>query len=258
MQTIQYGPSDSQVGDLYLPAEGLAPVVCLLHGGFWRMPFGRAELAPVALDLVSRGFAVWNIEYRRLGSEGSGWPGTLRDVSAAIDHLAVLAMDGMRLDLSRVTVVGHSAGGQLALWSAAPRGIRHDDFALPVVRPTAVVGLAAAVDLAGAFALSAGNSAVGAFLGGSPDEYPDRYQAASPIELLPLGVRQLIVHGTADEALPVAHARNYVRAAKTSGDDVEYVELRGGGHMDYLDPNSDAHTALCRWLGNPVAAASQP
>lgn len=248
-KTIKYGPSESQVGDLYLPAAVSPPVVCLLHGGFWRMPYGRDEFSPVAIDLVTRGFAVWNIEYRRLGVPGGGWPGTLQDVAAAIDHLAEIAAGGTGLDLDRVTVVGHSAGGQLALWSAAGSGKRHDCRAPSRVHPIAAAGLAAAADLAGAYALGAGDSAVNALLGGSPDQYPDRYEAASPLSLLPLGVKQLLIHGTADEALPVELTRSYVHAARSSGDDVEYVELIGAGHMDYLDPKSKAHNTLCHWLG---------
>jgi dipeptidyl aminopeptidase/acylaminoacyl peptidase len=112
------------------------------------------------------------------------------------------------------------------------------------------VGLAAAVDLAGTYALGAGSGAVNALLGGPPDQYPDRYEAASPLSLLPLGVKQLLIHGTADEALPIELTRGYVQAAKSSGDDVEYVELHGAGHMDYLDPKSNAHATLCRWLGS--------
>src|SRR5688572_18692450 len=116
--TFNYGRDDQQAGDLSLPGAARPPVVCLLHGGFWRMPHGRAELAPIARDLCTRGFAVWNLEYRRVGAPGGGWPGTLQDVGAGIDHLATLAADGIGLDLDRVAVVGHSAGGQLALWSA--------------------------------------------------------------------------------------------------------------------------------------------
>jgi acetyl esterase/lipase len=147
MQTVKYGPSDSHVGDLYLPAAVSPPVVCLLHGGFWRMPFGRDEFSPVAIDLATRGFAVWNIEYRRLGVPGGGWPGTLQDVAAAIDHLAALAAGGTALDLDQVTVVGHSAGGQLALWSATGGGKRDGYCAPSKVRPVATVGLAAAVEI---------------------------------------------------------------------------------------------------------------
>lgn len=248
MQTLHYGAAPSQVGDLHLPNASRAPVVCLLHGGFWRMPYGRDELTPIAEDLVDRGWAVWNLEYRRIGEPGAGWPGTLLDVAAGIDHLASAAEGAGRLDLERVVVAGHSAGGQLAAWSAAvpPR-----DGPLHRVRrvvPMAVASLAGVLDLQEAFALDAGNGAVASFLGGSPDQYPERYASASPIKLLPLGVPQLILHGTADDALPVSLARRYAAAARGSESAVTYIEFAGGGHMEYVDPASDAHTALCRWL----------
>src|ERR1700678_3386874 len=143
VRTVPYGPSRVQVGDLYLPDAPRPPVVCLLHGGYWRMPYGRRYIAPVALDLVSRGFAVWSLEYRRVGGVGGGWPGTLQDVGAGIDHLATLAAEGVDVDLARVTAIGHSAGGQLALWCAQRDSNRaaDDDYAPKRVRFAAAVGL---------------------------------------------------------------------------------------------------------------------
>jgi len=246
-RTFHYGPHESQVGDLYLPAAPTPPVVCLLHGGFWRTPYGRDEFAPVAKDLVERGYAVWNIEYRRRGKPGGGWPGTLDDVAAAVDHLATLANDGIDLDLARVTVVGHSAGGHLALWVAARH--QHALMRTPVrVQPIAAAGLAPVADLARTWALGAGTGAVDEFLGGSPSQYPERYACASPIEMLPLGIDQLVIHGAKDEALPVELSRRYAAAAQAAGDKVAYVELPDAGHMDFLDPGSQAHAALCQWL----------
>ncbi|MDQ1919651.1 alpha/beta hydrolase family protein [Massilia pseudoviolaceinigra] len=257
MQTFHYGASESQVGDLYMPALSMPAVVCLLHGGFWRMPYGREEMSAIAADLVSRGFAVWNIEYRRIGGPGGGWPGTLEDVAAAIDHLAVLAAGEASLDLRRVAVVGHSAGGHLVLCAAAQRAEADARFAPRKVFPTAVAGLAAVVDLHATFTLNSGNNAVSALLGGSPGEHPIRYAQASPLGLVPLQVRQLILHGTEDDALPVEQSREYVKAARHAGDSVDYVELPGMGHMEYLDPASEAHDALCKWLNvvlaNPAA-----
>ncbi len=103
MQTISYGSSPDQVGDLYLPdlRDSKPPVICLLHGGFWRMPWAREHIAPVAVDLARRGFAVWNLEYRRVGQTGGGWPGTLQDVRDGIDHLATLAANQAALDVNR-------------------------------------------------------------------------------------------------------------------------------------------------------------
>lgn len=241
MQVIQYGPAADHRADLYLPATPRPAVVCLLHGGFWRMPYGRDQMTAVAEDLAARGFAVWNLEYRRLGAEGAGFPGTLDDVDLGIDHLAKLPTPGFDLDLDRVIVAGHSAGGHLALWAGgrAPSS---------PVRVRAVAGLAPIADLEEAYAMRVGGEVVAELLGGRPAEHPDRLRSASPIERLPLGVRQLIVHGSNDDAVPIELSRGYARAAEAKGDRIELIELPGTGHMDFLDPSSEAHAALCRWL----------
>lgn len=238
LRTLSYGALPDQVGDLYLPAGAILPVIVLLHGGFWRMPWGRDHIAPVARDLARRGWAVWNLEYRRVGA-GGGWPQTLEDVTAGIDHLAGLADAGYGLDLTRVTVVGHSAGGHLALWSAGTRSR---------VRIAAAVGLAAVADLAFAHTLDAGNGAVADFMGGAPGAFPERYRDASPAQRLPCGTRQLLLHGTWDEDVPVGISRRYARAAEAAGDAVEYIELGQARHMDFVDPASSAHAELCDWL----------
>jgi dipeptidyl aminopeptidase/acylaminoacyl peptidase len=173
-------------------------------------------------------------------------------VASAIDHLASLVVDGIELDLSRVTVAGHSAGGHLALWLAA-RNKPASIFPPIRVQPFAAAGLAAITDLSLACELNAGNGAVKELLGGRADEYRERYAAASPIELLPIGARQLIVHGVKDAAVPIDLSRKFVAAAKASGDRVEFVELPESGHMDYLDPLSDAHATLCGWLARQAS-----
>jgi acetyl esterase/lipase len=245
-RTMQYGPSESQVGDLYLPGTSRPPVVCLLHGGFWRTPYGREEFAAVARDLAARGYAVWNIEYRRVGEPGGGWPGTLSDAALAIDHLAALEHEGIDLDLDRVVVAGHSAGGHLAL-SVSARGA-NARFRTTRVHPVAAAGLAAVTDLARAYELSAGNGAVNAFLEGAPSQFPERYATASPAQLLPLGIEQLIVHGAQDKALPLDFSRSYATAAQASGDCVVYAELADSGHMEFLSTESEAHATLVKWL----------
>lgn len=245
MQVIPYGPAVDHLGDFYLPATPRPAVVCLLHGGFWRMPYGRDQMNAVALDLSTRGFAVWNLEYRRLGTEGAGWPGTLDDVDAGIDHLAKLSAQGFDLDLDRVIVAGHSAGGHLALW-AGGRGPSR------AVRVRAVAGLAPIADLDQAYALRVGGEVVAELLGGTPGEHPDRLRAASPMERLPLGVEQLILHGSDDAAVPVELSRGYARAAEAKGDRVQLIELPGTGHMEFLDPSTEAHAALCRWLSTAL------
>lgn len=252
MQAIRYGPSANQEADLHLPATRRPPVVCLLHGGFWRMPYGRDQMTAIADDLASRDLAVWNLEYRRLGGSG-GWPATMDDVAAGIGHLTQLPGAGFDLDLDRVAVVGHSAGGHLALWAAARN--RGPHARVSRVRVLAAVGLAPIADLARAYDWKVGGQVVAELMGGAPSRYPERYRAASPMEMLPLGVRQLVLHGTADDAVPIELSRRYARAAAAAGDAIELVELQATGHMEYLDPGSEAYATLCHRLLAVMRAA---
>jgi len=208
------------------------------------MPYARDQMDPLATDLVARGFAVWNLEYRRLGDPEAGWPAPMQDVAAGIDHLAQLSSDGVDLDLDRVTVIGHSAGGHLALWVAARSGRAPP----PLVRLRAAVGLAPIADLTHAYNRRVGGEVVADLVGGTPSQLSERYRAASPIEMLPMGIRQLILHGTDDDAVPIDLSRRYAQTAHAAGDTVELIELTGTGHMEFLDPGSEAHAALCRWL----------
>jgi acetyl esterase/lipase len=212
-------------------------VICLLHGGFWRQRYARDQMNAVAEDLVRRGWAVWNLEYRRLGG-GGGWPQTADDVVAGIDRLATVPGIGQP-----VIAVGHSAGGHLALWAAGQRTAR--------VRLAGAVGLAPVADLVRAHELGLSGNVVAQLLGGSPAEHPERYVMASPLARLPTGVRQLVVHGSADDVVPIEIGRRYVEAARAAGDDAALAELPGCGHMEFLDPASAAHATLCRWLAGP-------
>ena len=212
------------------------------------MPYGREEMAAVAQDFCNRGFAVWNIEYRRVGSTGGGWPGTCEDAVTAIEHLANMAAAGTDLNLERVAVVGHSAGGYLALWSAAQ--LRHrNPTSANRIQIKAVVGEAAVTDLKLAYDMGIGAEAVAEFMGATPDKDPGLYHAASLRTSLPIGVPQLLIHGTADGVVPVATARAYTSAAIAAGDQAELLEVYGAGHMEFLDPSSVLHTGVCDWIG---------
>lgn len=249
IRTVAYGPYAGQEGDLFQAGKIVvpAPVVVLLHGGFWRMPYGRDQLGRVAADLAALGYAVWNAGYRRLGQPGGGWPGTFADVAAALDQLADLAAEGAPLDLGRVVACGHSAGGQLAFWAAA-RGRREGPPGPRRVRPSAAAGLAPVADLRAAAALGVGDGAAQRLLGGEPAEVPGRYAAASPRELAPLGVPHLLLHGGRDEAVPISMSRGYLATARERGDDALLIEIPEAGHMDFLEPESEAHAELRRWL----------
>lgn len=222
---LAYGRGPDQVGDLWLPSTPPPhPVMVLVHGGFWYRRWQRDLMDKLALDLARRGRAAWNIEYRRVGA-GGGWPTTGEDVARAVDHLTSLA-PLHDLDLSHVTLVGHSAGGHLALWTAARREAS--------VRPVLVVGLAPLTDLAAARSEGLGSDAVDALFAGAPTP-PD----ASPITRLPLGIPQLLFHAADDPLVPVTHTRRYVSAAEAAGDRIDYRELPTGGHFTFLDPASE-------------------
>ncbi|GAB3256277.1 alpha/beta hydrolase family protein [Chitinimonas naiadis] len=239
--TYRYGEADSQAGDLYLPAATMPPVVVLLHGGYWRMPWGREQWLPVVDDLLARGYAVWNLGYRRVGEPGGGWPGTFQDVAAGVAYLAQIQAAGVGIDLTRLVLVGHSAGAQLALWAARP-----DNGAL--LRPKAVAALAPALDLVSLAESGEGRLALSALLGGPPEVVPERYQAASPLARLPLGVVQLVVYGSRDTDIPLAHSRHYVALAQALGDTARLRVVTEADHMDCLDPAGGMHAALCEWL----------
>jgi acetyl esterase/lipase len=233
-RTHAYGSDPEQVADLLLPAtEGPHPVAVLLHGGFWRARFTRSTMAALAVDLADRGWATWNVEYRRVGN-GGGVPETLDDVRAAIAALAAVTAPVAR---GHIVVVGHSAGGQLGLCVA-------DEPAV-----AAVVSLAGVCDLAAAFADAIGESATGAFMGGGPDDRPDAYALADPIRRLPAGARVLLVHGDADQRVPVEQSRRYADAAAAAGDTrCELYELPGVDHFDLIDPRTTAWATVAARL----------
>jgi acetyl esterase/lipase len=222
-------------------------VVVLIHGGFWRARYTLRLEDRLVADLAARGWAVWNLEYRRVGwrSRG-GWPRTLEDVTAGIDPLGTLTEP---LDTSRVVAIGHSAGGQLALWAAARPGLPAGaPGAEPSVRLSAAVAQAGLVDLREVARLGLSRDAATRFLGGPPGKLPERYDLASPVERLPLNVPHLLVHGDADDVVPIDIARRYARRAAEVGDPCRLVELPGAGHMDHLDPGTESWRAARAWL----------
>jgi len=238
--TIAYGQEPDQIADLRVPGPG-SPVMVFIHGGFWRPQWTRDLMDRLAIDATRSGWATWNIEYRRLGT-GGGWPNTGFDVAQAIDHLAELSIEH-DLDLSRVVLVGHSAGGQLALWAGARAGRpTSSPGADPLVLATDVIGLAPITDLVKARSLSDG--IVDDFLA-TAQTHTNVYRAASPIDFLPVGINQIIAHGTSDMSVPVEHSQAYSRAAREAGDPVVYHEFDEVDHMSLIDPASEAwQTAL--------------
>jgi acetyl esterase/lipase len=248
---IAYGQDPEQYGELRLPAGvDPAPLVVFIHGGCWRSQYNLKHVAPAAAALVREGFAAWAIEYRRVGDPGGGWPGTFDDISYAVDHVRALALQYPRIDTTRVILMGHSAGGQLALWAASRKqnettGVfRSSKPPLPLA---GVVALAAITDLAEYGAAPGGcNGAVTPLMGGAATAVPDRYRAVSPIERAPIGQRMVLVHGDADPIVPAAQSRKLATRERAAGGSPEVTIIPGAGHFDLVAPQSDAWPAVLR------------
>lgn len=241
---VAYGPEASEYGELRVPAgPGPHPVVILIHGGCFKAAYATSGyLGPMGDALEDDGIATWNIEYRRLGEAGGGWPGTYLDVGHAVDHLRTLAR-AHRLDLGRVVIVGHSAGGHLAMWAAA-RARVPEDSPIDADDPLQVRGV---IDLAGPLDLTANISGYEALcndtvitdlLGGTPTAVPERYAQASPAKLIPTGVPQVVFIGEYEEFVPRPFAEAYVRAAAGAGDPVRLILIPGVGHFELASPQA--------------------
>jgi acetyl esterase/lipase len=234
--TIAYGPGELQVADLRLPpGNGPFPVAVVIHGGCWQASMdNRAGIAAFADALTQRGFATWNIEYRRVGDAGGGWPGTFQDVAAAQDKLAEVAPQ-YGLDLSRVILVGHSSGAHLALW-AASREKLPAPWNAPRIHPAAVVaidGPGALAPFIGIDARVCGGPAIVPLMGGTPQDKPAEYRIASPMDHLPLGVRQLLVKAALGGLM-----QPYEVAARSSGDLVQVLVPAQANHFDVVTPST--------------------
>jgi pimeloyl-ACP methyl ester carboxylesterase len=216
---IPYGREPLQFGDLRVPAgDPPFPLAVVLHGGYWQATYNLIHMGHLCRVLAENGIASWNVEYRRVGDPGGCWPAAREDVELALRFLGRLPLEHDR----RTVLVGHSAGGQLALW-----GGRHAK--LPVV------ALAPVSDVRDAVARRGPESAPARFMA------PEHFADGSPVELLPLGVPQVVIHGTEDDSVPYETSARYVAA--TDGE-AELVTLEGAGHFEPIDPQAAqfAHT----------------
>ena len=238
---LAYGGDANQFLDLRLPSskeksKAPYPLVMNIHGGFWRAKYNLDHAGHLCAALAARGLATANLEYRRVGNDGGAWPGTFSDIRSAY-HFLVQNAQAHNLNSKQIVVMGHSAGGQLALCLAA-----HEPG---VIR---AVSLAGVVDLQRAYQLHLSNDAVVEFLRGTPTEVPDHYREADPMELSIPQAQQWLVQGSADDVVPPAFSRDYVaikqqRSGKEK-EDVHLLEIPGASHMDLIDPHTQAWTQI--------------
>jgi acetyl esterase/lipase len=231
---IAYGDDPLQFGELRLPeGDGPFPVVVLFHGGCWMSEYDIAHSRKLAAAFPAAGIATWSLEYRRIGDPGGAWPGTFDDAEAGYAHLSEL-LEPYGLDRERVIIAGHSAGGHLALWIAqrieelAPSG---------VVRPRGVLGLAPAPDLEFLYEHRTCGNAAGLLMGGSPEEFPERYAYGSVKNRIPQATPQIAVIGKYDEMWrPVGV--HYATAAMQQGVPIEVIDAQESGHFEMIAPDT--------------------
>jgi acetyl esterase/lipase len=228
-QRVAYGPDPNQFLEVRLPrTNGPHSVLLNIHGGYWRAKYDLAHAGHLCEALRAAGLAAFNIEYRRVGNQGGGWPGTFEDIRSAY-RFVQQEHSRFHLDPDRLVVMGHSAGGQLALCLAA-----HETS----VRRA--ISLAGVVDLKRGYALHLSNDAVAEFLGGKPDAVPEHYREADPMELSIPHARQWLLHGKDDGVVPPEFSRDYVLPKKKAGESAELLEVPHAGHFELIDPASDA------------------
>ena len=225
---LAYGRAPNQFVDVRVPeGKGPHPIVFFIHGGYWRAKYDLTHAGHLCHALKQTGIATCNVEYRRVGNAGGGWPGTLEDIRRALRMLQDRSQShGAQFELERLCVAGHSAGGHLALCLAA-----HEPS---VVR---VLSLAGVLDLRRGYELHLSDDAVAGFLGGPPSELPGTYRKASPAEQK-IGAVQKLIHGTADDSVPYEMSQNYAERKKKAGEDVELLTLPEIGHFEIVDPGS--------------------
>jgi acetyl esterase/lipase len=236
---IHYGDEPLQIGDLRLPpGDGPHPVAIFIHGGCWKAEFDIKHSSKLTAALAESGIATWSLEYRRVGNEGGGWPGTFIDVGRGADHLRAIA-ETHSLDLGRVIAMGHSAGGHLALWLAARSRIPAD-VAIGMDNPIAlrgVLAMAPAADLAYLHFTKVCDHVVDGLMGGSPEDVPERYRWADPVRFGSGNVPQLLLFGKYDDDWNPAGQR-YLEAARARGDHVSTIVAGESGHFEMIDPDS--------------------
>lgn len=215
---IRYGTEPFQFFDLFLPPNEAHASAMIIHGGFWRARYDLQHTSHFCAALSREGIAVANLEYRRVGEPGGAWPGTYEDILAGFD--AIQKKLG-----NHIVVLGHSAGGHLALRLAADR------------HPTGVVALAPVADLTQAFELNLSNGAVMEFLGGTPETIPSIYEAADPRHHAS-SVQRCLIHGEQDDTVPISISYSYLKARGSDKPDIILLKIKEANHFDLINPES--------------------
>lgn len=226
-ERLPYGAGPEQFLDLRSASgKGPHPAALVIHGGYWRAKYDLTYAGHICAALAQAGVTTCNLEYRRVGNEGGGWPGTFEDIRSAY-RLVRHSAKKFNVDLARLVVIGHSAGAQLALCLAAAESAI-----------TRAVSLAGVLDLQRGWELHLSNDAVAAFLGGPPQQVPEHYREASPLDRPMPHVRQKVFHGAADDSVPYAISQDYVARKKSAGEPVELITFDQAGHFELVDPAS--------------------
>ena len=220
----------------------------MIHGGFCQATYDFQHAGHLCADLTRRGSSIAILNMDELEIPEAVGPGTFQDVSLAAHTIPEILSSDPHVDITRMTVMGHSAGGHLALWMVSRHKVSktsalHDDRKSPF---TTAVSLAGVSDLRTAWNQRLGHGIVTRLFGGTPDEHLDRYDAGSPIELLPNKARQVLVHGSADVTVPISQSEQFARKAEQLGDECKLIKLEGVGHFEVIDPESSAWSNVVR------------
>lgn len=261
VQRFQYPTPDAadpeqNWADLYLPAgdqrRDSLPLAVLIHGGAWQSRIGADSFDPLARELASRGMAVYNIEYRRVGS-GGGWPTTFRDIASALDHVVEVDRRFPQITTDDELIVGHSAGAQLAVWGGTRHRLQPDEVgSRPAFRPTRVVSIAGPLDMV--YAATNGDDRIVTALGGTPEDAADRYSMVDPIQNIDVRTPVLALHGTSDRTVDPENSIRYVEAVRSAGGQAELVLLEGEDHVSLVSADSPAYVRLLELITHASGA----
>ncbi|WP_307827211.1 alpha/beta hydrolase [Gordonia rubripertincta] len=252
VERIDYlDPADADAAEnwanLYLPTgdhdDGAVPLVTIIHGGGWESRAGAEQFDEMARDLAARGLAVYNVEYRRVGT-GGGWPTTFHDVARALDYVPTMAETHPQLSIDDELVIGHSAGAQLAVWGGTRHRLEDDEVgSRPAFVPSRVVSISGPLDMR--YAVNHGNGRViKQILGGTPEQVPDRYESVDPIQNLDPRLPVILFHGLADDDVNPNNSRRYTAAVHAAGGTADLHLFDGETHTSLVHRQSPAYQRI--------------